>query len=268
MGEIVLESSCEGGATELTEDAARAIDPNANRTVRMVNIEELQRRLGLLEAEQSKGEAPSAASEAQPATKGDVYSASKSSKSFKAMRSRFYKDEVKGMKFSANVTALDMKEHAQTFPKKPCAYLWDEAFTLHSSGAMDVKIPHVEPCRHWEHAATKRRIHTLISTSGLIDHLRTIRAYEAPEKWLLTVHDAAYIDRVKDASAASGGWVGEEAYVGPGGYRIAQLSAGGCLAALDTIFGTPGCPRAYVLCRPLGIMLSNRPAWDSAYLIT
>lgn len=39
----------------------------------------------------------------------------------------------------------------------------------------------VQPCRHWDHPETKRRMHNLICASGLIDKLKPVPPREATE---------------------------------------------------------------------------------------
>ena len=256
VGEIIVnpsenEAAKNNGKINMSGEEAVALESaskkRGEREMRMVGIEELQRRLGLLEKAKETGKMDASAGEARP---------QRANAPFKDKRKRFYAAEVKGVKFSSGITNVVRENvvsdciRAMKTPR--CAYLWDEMYCLHSSGAMDEKIPFVEPCRHWEHAATKRRIHTMLCTSGLIDKLRVLKPAEAPKDVILAVHDEAYVEKVIDASARGGGWVGEEAFVGPQGYRIALLSVGGCLAAIDCVFQNSECTRAYALVRPPG----------------
>ncbi|WP_411883268.1 class II histone deacetylase [Polaromonas sp. YR568] len=105
--------------------------------------------------------------------------------------------------------------------------------------------------QHIDSPASKRRMRNLIEVSGLIDHLAPVRPRPATEEELLRVHTPGYIGRLKRLSAQGGGDAGEKAPVGPGSWEIAQLAAGGCLAAADAIMaGT--LRNAYALVRPSG----------------
>lgn len=109
----------------------------------------------------------------------------------------------------------------------------------------------MEPCEHWENAATKRRLFNLLVRSGLIDKLARIKAKAASREEITLVHTEAYHDMVVEMSARGGGDAGDMATFGPGGYEIAALSAGGVLAAVDAV--VQGSIRnAYCLVRPPG----------------
>lgn len=109
----------------------------------------------------------------------------------------------------------------------------------------------LEPTEHWENSATKRRFHNLIVISELIHQLKPIRARQATEQEITTVHDKTYHDKVKELSDKEGGCVGEQATFARGGYEIATLSAGGVLAAMDAILSGE-VKNAYCLVRPPG----------------
>ena len=65
------------------------------------------------------------------------------------------------------------------------------------------------------------------------------------------MHDRAYLDRVRSASAGAGGDAGGSSPFGRGTYEIAALAVGGCLAAVDAVLdGTVR--NAYALVRPPG----------------
>ncbi len=59
------------------------------------------------------------------------------------------------------------------------------------------------------------------------------------------------LQRVRLASADDGGMVGENVRIGPNGYDIALLAAGGCIEAVDAVL-TGRVDNAYALVRPCG----------------
>lgn len=109
----------------------------------------------------------------------------------------------------------------------------------------------VQPGEHAENPETKRRIRNLVEVSGLLDHLKLIRARPATEDEIGRVHPRAHIQRIKTLSADNGGDASVLTPFGKGSFEIAQLSAGGTMAALDAI--VEGQVRnAYALVRPPG----------------
>ncbi|CAM9328882.1 unnamed protein product [Discosporangium mesarthrocarpum] len=109
----------------------------------------------------------------------------------------------------------------------------------------------MQPCRHWEHADTKRRLHNLITASGLLGKLRHVSPRPATEDELCRCHSSEYVARVKKVGEGGGGEVGDETAIGSGGFRIAALAAGGAIAAVDAVI-TGTCRNAYALVRPPG----------------
>ena len=65
------------------------------------------------------------------------------------------------------------------------------------------------------------------------------------------MHPEEYLARIKELSSGRGGDAGSEAPFGNGSYEIAQLAAGGTIAAIDAVLdGTVA--NAYALVRPPG----------------
>lgn len=129
-------------------------------------------------------------------------------------------------------------------------FVWDERYAWHQQGLMPLG-PDTEPFPGPDTPETKRRIYSLVQTSGLAEHLTPLKPRLATEDELLRFHTPAYIDRVKQASAAGGGPVGESVSIGEGGYEIAALAAGGCLVAVDAVLNGQ-VDNAYALVRPAG----------------
>ena len=133
-------------------------------------------------------------------------------------------------------------------------WVWHEHYMWHNTGQAGGIFPSsltIEPGRHFENAETKRRLRNLVEVSGLLDQLVPIRPRAATVDEIARIHDRDYIERVKALSDGMGGEVGIAAPVGPKSFEIAQLSAGGVMAACDAVMA--GRVRnAYALVRPPG----------------
>ena len=129
-------------------------------------------------------------------------------------------------------------------------FVWDERFGWHQQGQMPLG-PDTEPFPGPDTPETKRRIYSLVQTSGLGDVLVSLTPRLATEAELGRFHTTDHIERVKRVSAAGGGPVGESVSIGEGGYEIAALAAGGCLVAVDAVL-EGRVSNAYALARPAG----------------
>lgn len=130
-------------------------------------------------------------------------------------------------------------------------YVWHELFGWHDSG-MESYTPHFEPRGSQESPETKRRLNSLVQVSGLAESLVHVKPREASDEEILRFHTPAYLARVKAISEAPyGGQVGHELHIGPGGYKIANLSLGGVLAATEAVLDGK-LDNAYALVRPPG----------------
>ncbi len=109
----------------------------------------------------------------------------------------------------------------------------------------------MEPTEFWENSHTKRRIHNLLSVSGLAEQLVPIKARVASEKEVTRFHTQRYHDQIQQDSLRNGGDGGELAPFSRGGYGIACLSAGGVLAATEAVLEGK-VENAYCLVRPPG----------------
>jgi acetoin utilization deacetylase AcuC-like enzyme len=127
-------------------------------------------------------------------------------------------------------------------------YMWHD--TGSAAGPLSAGGP-LEPGEHSENPSTKRRFRNLVEVSGLLDQLVAIPPRPATDDELLRFHTEEYLARIKDLSAGPGGDAGELAPFGPGGFEIATLSAGGCLAAVDAVV-EGAAENAYALVRPPG----------------
>jgi acetoin utilization deacetylase AcuC-like enzyme len=133
-------------------------------------------------------------------------------------------------------------------------WVWHERYAWHDArGMMDSVAPDAlfEPEPSLESGTTKRRMRNLVDASGLLASLVAIAPQPAGDEVLGRVHDPAYIERVRAASAAGGGDAGGWTPFGRGTFEIAALAAGGCIAAVDAVLD--GAVRnAYALVRPPG----------------
>ena len=110
---------------------------------------------------------------------------------------------------------------------------------------------------------TKRRLLNLARVSGLFDHSQRPPSEPVTRDELLRVHTAGYLDRFKAASDAVGGELGPAAAFGPGGFEIAQVSAGLARSAVtDVVAGKVR--YAYALCRRAGTIACRTRRWAPA----
>ncbi len=129
-------------------------------------------------------------------------------------------------------------------------FVWDERFAWHQQGAMPLG-PDAEPYPGPDTPETKRRIYSLVQTSGLGAKLTCLDPRPATVEELSRLHDADYVERVRQISAEGGGSVGETVSIGEGGFEIAALAAGGCITAVDAVL-EGRVDNAYALVRPAG----------------
>jgi len=133
-------------------------------------------------------------------------------------------------------------------------YVWDEWYMWHDTGTAAAMLPAggpIQPDTHVENPEPKRRLHNLLSVSGMAETLTDIEPWPATREQLLRFHTAEYVDRIETESADAGGDAGELTPFGPDSYEIARLAAGGVIAATDAVVeGTVD--NAYALVRPPG----------------
>ena len=120
----------------------------------------------------------------------------------------------------------------------------------HSAGSVSF-YKYTQDGESWENPDTKRRMHSLLAVSGLLDRLSPVKARHAEKDDLLRFHDESYVDNVKRLSDASGGDAGDECRLAKGGYEIATLAVGGVMAAVDGVM-SGAIQNAYCLVRPPG----------------
>ncbi len=109
----------------------------------------------------------------------------------------------------------------------------------------------IQPGEHAENPETKRRFRNLLEVSGLLEQLSDIKPRYASEDEIARVHTREHIANIKEMSAGFGGDASYLCPFGTGSFEIAQLSAGGTMAAFDAVIGAD-VDNAYALVRPPG----------------
>ena len=127
-------------------------------------------------------------------------------------------------------------------------YMWHNTWNWNQVFAPSLTI---QPGEQAENPETKRRFRNLLEVSGLLDSLVPIKPRYATEDEIARFHNREHIARIKAMSAENGGDASELTPFGKGSFEIAQLSAGGTMAALDAVV-TGQVKNAYALVRPPG----------------
>ncbi len=134
------------------------------------------------------------------------------------------------------------------------ALIWHEKLMWFDAGTFAGPMPvggWVQPGESSENPETKRRIKNLLDATGMTAHMKVITPARASDTDILRVHSPDYLAKVKTMSGAYGGQLGVSAFIGPGGYELALLSAGATIAGVDAVL-TGAADNAYVLSRPPG----------------
>lgn len=137
------------------------------------------------------------------------------------------------------------------------AFFTDERTFWHSGGNYAFLLPvggYVQPMVNGglpETPESKRRLCNLMQVSGLMAELDLRGALEATKEDLLRIHPESYLSEFKSLSDAGGGELGRRTPFGQGGYEIASLSAGLCVAAVEAVLSGQ-VQNAYALTRPPG----------------
>src|SRR3990167_2020458 len=118
-------------------------------------------------------------------------------------------------------------------------FMYDPIFLEHDTGA------------HPESSSRMTATMALLEECGLLGKLDRIPAREASEEELALAHDARYVEGVRRAAEAGGGWVDPDTLITPRSYDVAAHVVGGTLEALDAVIGGD-VASAYCLVRPPG----------------
>jgi acetoin utilization deacetylase AcuC-like enzyme len=134
------------------------------------------------------------------------------------------------------------------------ALVWHEKLMWFDSGTFAGPMPvggWIQPGETSENPEAKRRIKNLLDATGMIARMTVITPTPAADEDILRVHSADYLAKVKALSAAFGGQLGISAFIGPGGYELAMLSAGATIAGTEAVLSDT-VDNTYVLSRPPG----------------
>jgi acetoin utilization deacetylase AcuC-like enzyme len=98
------------------------------------------------------------------------------------------------------------------------AIIWDPLYTEHDTGRDHVEAP--------DRAAA---IVAHLEQTDLWPRLQVLTPHAATVDDLLTVHGAAYVERVRSVCAGGGGWLDADTAVSARSFEVALLAAGGAL---------------------------------------
>lgn len=93
-------------------------------------------------------------------------------------------------------------------------------------------FPFPDPIPHWSRPELVGRAKQLLDLTGTTDHLTRIAPFQATDEQILVYHTADYLARLVEVER-SGHDAGAGAPLHPGGLKVARLSAGGAIAAVD-----------------------------------
>eukprot|EP01035_Chromulina_nebulosa_P031567 gene31567-42091_t len=124
--------------------------------------------------------------------------------------------------------------------QRKTAYVFEESYMWHNPGVIrDSKW--VEPMEFWENADTKRRLHNLVTVSGMLTNLIPLRARHATEEEITLFHTKEYFQSVKDQAdkAVDGlfGVAGSYTAFAADGFKVACLRPPGHHAERDKGMG-------------------------------
>ncbi len=132
--------------------------------------------------------------------------------------------------------------------------VFDDRYLTHNTGEYLIgyrtHYPFADPIPHPSSPAIAGRAKHLMDLYGISDAMTRITPCAADDEALLRSHTRRYLDHVHECDAV-GGDTGIGAPIGRGGERIARLSAGGVMAAVDAVM-TGEMNTAYALVRPPG----------------
>eukprot|EP00877_Chromochloris_zofingiensis_P008849 jgi/Chrzof1/4217/Cz14g03140.t1 len=124
----------------------------------------------------------------------------------------------------------------------------------HDAGPLLNSRKGLQPCKHFENAETKRRLHNLVGASGLLDSLHQIKPRPATDSELQRAHSEQYINHIRSLSNDSSKAIhraGDELSFAPGAFEIAALAAGGAIELTDAVLSGK-IRNGYALIRPPG----------------
>lgn len=137
---------------------------------------------------------------------------------------------------------------------KSVGLVFDDRYLSHDTGLSLLEertpFPFPKPIAHPSSPELVGRAKQLMDLAGITDLMTRIDAYEVEDRDLLRFHTKDYLEFLTKLDK-TGGDTGSGAPMGIGGLRIARLSTGGVLAAVDAVM-TRSVRQAYALVRPPG----------------
>jgi acetoin utilization deacetylase AcuC-like enzyme len=137
---------------------------------------------------------------------------------------------------------------------KSVGLVFDDRYLAHDTGLslIEERIPYPfpKPEPHPSSPELVGRAKQLMDLAGVTDLMTRVAPYEATDQDLLRFHTKDYLERLAKLDR-TGGDTGSGAPMGIGGVRIARLSTGGVMAAVDSVM-TESVRQAYALVRPPG----------------
>lgn len=135
-------------------------------------------------------------------------------------------------------------------------YVYHELYEWHDTGTHASLLPAdprrgLQPFRHYENADPKRRTHSLVVTSGLINRLTRLTPRRATDEEILLVHTPGHLQRLTKANDTGGDGGDGGTPFGRGSVDIARLALGGVIDAVRSVVERY-VDNAYVLVRPPG----------------
>ena len=132
--------------------------------------------------------------------------------------------------------------------------VFDDRFLAYNMGnelMLDrTPLPFAQPVPHWSGPELVGRAKHLLDLTGTTDHLTRIDPVLATDEQILVYHTPDYLAGLAEVERV-GGDAGAGAPLHPGGLRIARLSAGAAIAAVDAVIGRR-VQAAHALSRPPG----------------
>ncbi|TCP30612.1 acetoin utilization deacetylase AcuC-like enzyme [Scopulibacillus darangshiensis] len=138
----------------------------------------------------------------------------------------------------------------------PTAFIYHEDFLKHNTGKQMYRLPSghsMDVGLEFENGKRVAYIKDMLEKTGLLEHMKHVLPYEAAEEDLLRVHTQRHINDMRKKCQEGVRLLGSEVYGCQDSERIARLSAGGAMKAVDIVCNElEPINQAYALIRPPG----------------
>ncbi|SFE86844.1 class II histone deacetylase [Alteribacillus iranensis] len=134
-------------------------------------------------------------------------------------------------------------------------FIWDKRYLEHDVGDLIYTFSNGDTMGATPEFENPKRavvIKEMLEKTGMASKMTSYVPYEAEDKDLLRVHTKEHIQHVVDCCEKGVREIGPEAYAIPVSEKIARLSAGGAMKAVDVCLGEGDIDQAYALIRPPG----------------